>query len=852
LINFTLNSEPRSYSGDITISLLQYLRQEAGIISTKDGCSGQGACGACLLEMNGKPTLSCRIPMAKVEGATVTTIEGFDPDLRDFLARTFVEKGAVQCGFCTPGFLARTRILLINNPQPTRDQVIKALGLNLCRCTGYVKIIEAILQSAKNKNAGYKPLTDDLSGVGMNLPKYDAYQRAIGRSPFVSDLKLEGMVYGALKFCDHPRAKIVKLDLSAAENYPGVLRVFTSHDIPGDRITGHLLDDWPLMIETGAISRYIGDVLAGVVAESEPIAREACRLIKVDYEVLEPLTDMLQAETSPIKVHEGGNLLTTTVVKRGEPIATVLSRSDYTITATYQTQLVEHAFLETEAAVALPWQSNGIQIYVQSQGIYGDRKLIARILNLPESKVAVTLIPGGGAFGGKEDLTVQGHAAMFAWHLKKPVMVRLSRDESIRMHPKRHPFIMHYALGCDRKGKLTGLKAEILGDTGAYASLGPAVLNRAAGHAGGGYYLPNVDVISKAVYTNNIPSGAMRGFGVNQVTFAMESAIDELCEKGGFDRWQFRFDNALQNGLPTTTGQILKGGVGLRETLLAVKQDFLQAKYAGIAVGIKNVGFGNGLVDESEVKIMIQSASRIELHHGWTEMGQGIDTVAIQMFCQETGINTPEIVEVLHNTTANVIGGTTTASRGTYLLGNAIIEATRQLKADLQQNSLAELVGKTYLGKWTCDWTNSPGADGEAITHVAYSYATQVVVLDEQGSIAKVIAAHDVGKAINPTLLSGQIEGAVVMGIGYALTENLPLENGYLKHTKFGKLGLTRIRQVPEIEVRIIEVKDPFGPYGAKGIGEIGLVPIAAAVANALYQFDQKRRYRLPLKEVKS
>ena len=849
MIGFTLNGEQRSYSGDGQRSLLSYLRQEEGLISLKDGCSGQGACGACLLELNGKPTLACRTKMEKVADGDIVTIEGFDPELKQFLAQTFVEAGAVQCGFCTPGFLARTRILLNQNASPSREEIKKALGLNLCRCTGYVKIIDAIEQAARRQNIAQEGRAPS-SGIGYSLHKIDAIQKAIGTSAFVADMKREGRLYGALKFSDHPRAVVHRIDLSAALEMPGVVRVFTADDIPGDRITGHLLDDWPLIVKEHETTRYIGDVLAGVVAETEELAREACERIQVEYEVLEPLTDPLMAENASILIHESGNLLNQTDIKRGDPIETVLAQSEYVVSATYQTQMVEHAFLETEAALAEPWNNGGIRVFLQSQGIYGDRDLIARILNLPKSSIDAQLVPAGGAFGGKEDLTVQGHAALFSYLLKKPVLVRLSRDESLRMHPKRHPFLMHYKLGADKGGKLTGLKAEIIGDTGAYASLGPSVLNRAAGHAGGGYYIPHVDVLSKALYTNNIPCGAMRGFGVNQVTFAIESAVDELCEKAGFDRWQFRYDNALREGLATTTGQILKGGVGLRKTLLAVQKDFQQARYAGMAIGIKNVGFGNGLVDESEVKIEIISEDRILLHHGWTEMGQGIDTVAVQIFCEETGLKTPEIVQVVHTTTADIIGGTTTASRGTYLLGNSIIEAVKPLKQDLGKHALKELVGRTYQGRWTCDWTNAPGEEGESVTHVAYSYATQVVILNEQGEIDKVIAAHDVGKAINPKLLEGQIEGAVVMGIGYAYSEHVPMENGRLKHTRLGKLGLLRARQVPEIDVRIIEEEDPFGPYGAKGIGEVGLVPTAGAAANALYQFDGKRRYRLPFQQV--
>ncbi len=850
-MEFILNGEKTVYKGDTELSLLSYLREQKQLTSVKNGCSGEGVCGACLVEMNGKPKLACRTSMEKVAGSTIVTIEGFPPDLREILGKAFVEKGAVQCGFCTPGFLARTRILLEKNPDPTRPEIIKALSPHMCRCTGYVKIVDAIQLAAWTLRQNTEINLSHSGMIGKNLPKYDAYLKAIGQNDFIADMRIDNMVYGALKFSDHPRARVLRIDTSAAEELPGVIQTFTTTDIPGERITGHLKDDWPLMIATGEITRTIGDVLAGVVAESEIVARAAAALIRVEYEVLEPLTDMMAAETSDILVHEEGNLLSTAHFSHGEAIDAALAASTHVVSATYETQRIEHGFLETEAAIAIPWQTGGIRIYVQSQGIYEDNSCISRILGLPRDKVDVTLIPPGGAFGGKEDLTVQGHAALFAYRLKKPVRVRLNREESLRMHPKRHPMIMQYRLGCDGNGQLTALYADIVGDTGAYASLGEAVLGRSASHAAGGYYVPNVDITAKAVYTNNIPSGAMRGFGVNQVTFAMEAAMDELCEMGGFDRWQFRYDNALENGLKTTTGQTLVSGVGLKETLLAVKDEFQQARYAGLAIGIKNIGFGNGVVDESDVKIEIISPEQILLHHGWTEMGQGIDTVAIQMFCEATGIDTPDIIEIRRSTSAGIVGGTTTASRGTFLLGNAIIDVAEKIKKDLQNSSLEALCGKTYWGHWRCDWTNEPGSTGESVTHVAYGYASQVVILDDNGAVSRVVAAHDVGRAINPLLLEGQIEGGVVMGLGYAFSENLPLEKGQLKTTRFGKLGIPRIKQTPEIVIKLVEVADPYGPWGAKGVGEIGLVPTAAAAANAVYQFDKKRHYSLPIKRGK-
>ena len=846
MIQFNLNGKERVYEGSESLSLLHYLRDIEGIMSVKDGCSGQAACGACMVEMNGKPALSCITQMKKVENAEITTIEGFPQSLRETLGRAFVEKGAVQCGFCTPGFLTRTKILLQTNPNPSRDEIINALKMNLCRCTGYIKIVEAIQAAAQSINEN-KPITLTPTGkTGTNHPKYNAYERAVGQSPFVDDLKFDGLLYSALKFSDHPRARIIKLDTSKAEQLEGVIRVFTARDIPGQRYNGLIVKDWPVMVLGGEITRYIGDVLAGVVATSETIAREAVKLIAIDYEILEPLTDMTKAEHSPIKVHEKGNLLETCTVKRGEDIDTVLKNSAFTVSGTYETQRIEHAFLETEAAVALPWDNDGIQLFVQSQGVYEDRKQIAYILGLPIEKVKVTLVPNGGGFGGKEDMTVQGPVAIFSYLLRKPVKLHLTRDESIRMHPKRHPMILDYSVGCDANGKLTGVKARIIGDTGAYASVGMKVLERAAGHATGAYHVPNVDLEAKTLYTNNVPCGAMRGFGVNQATFAIESCIDELCKLGKFDRWQFRYDNALVNGSLTATGQILHEAVGVRETLLAVKKEYDTAKYCGLACGIKNCGVGNGMADFSEVKIEIKNKDHVILHHGWTEMGQGAHTIAVQTLSEETGIN-PDIIEVIVSTENNVVTGMTTSSRGTSLLGNALIVASKQLKEDLKTQTLEQLEGKVYQGRWSFDRSTKPGAPGEIITHYSYSYATQLVVLDEKGKVETVYAAHDAGKIMNPVLFESQIQGSVHMGLGYGLSENLPMENGHLKSTKLRDLGMIKIQDVPDIIVKGVEVKDPFGPYGAKGVGEIGLVPTAAAVANALCAFDGIRRYKLPL-----
>jgi CO/xanthine dehydrogenase Mo-binding subunit len=452
-------------------------------------------------------------------------------------------------------------------------------------------------------------------------------------------------------------------------------------------------------------------------------------------------------------------------------------------------------------------------------------------------------------------MTVQGHAALFAWLLKKPVKVHLSREESIIMHPKRHPVKMDITLGCDEKGMLTGLKLKAMGDTGAYASVGNKVMERVAGHASGGYHVPNVDIESLTVYTNNIPSGAMRGFGANQAAFALESCIDELCEKGNFDRWKFRFNNALEEGKMTATGQILGKGVGIKACLLALKHQFYAAKYAGLACGIKNSGVGNGMVDFSDVKITIGINGRVLIEHGWTEMGQGVQNMAIQTLYQETGISAA-LIDVVVDTNTGLPTGMTTSSRATALLGNAIIDAAISIREDLMKTgqedihrALNQLEGRSYTGKYYCDWTTKPGTKVEKIiTHYSYGYAAQLVTLNEEGKIEKVYAAHDAGKIMNQMLFEGQIEGAVHMGIGYALTEDLPMKEGRLISTHLRDCGVLTAMQTPEIEVIGIEEADPVGPYGAKGIGEIGLVPTAAAVANALYTFDGVRRKKLPMK----
>lgn len=846
MITFHLNNDQINYSGDEELSLLDYLREEKHITSVKDGCSAEGSCGACLVEIDGKPRLSCTTRMKSLGNSKIFTLEGIPENIRQILAKTFVEKGAVQCGFCTPGFVMRTKILLQDNPNPSLEEIQKAIKLNLCRCTGYKKIEKAISASAINIKNNFIPAFETNGDIGKGYPKYQAVETALGNRAFTDDLYIEGMLHAALKFSDHPRAVIKKIDISEALQHPGVMAIYTAKDIPGKKNTGLIYPDWPLMIAEGETCHYIGDVLAGVVATSKKAAREAVTKIKIDYDILPVISDVYQAiENKPGQVHENHiNVLDTCKIRKGNA-REALEISVYSAHGIFETQRIEHAFLEKESALAIP-EKDGLILYSQGQGIYEDRRQVASILNIPEEKIRVVLMPCGGGFGGKEDLTVQGHVSLFAWLLQKPVKLTLSRSESIQMHPKRHPVYMDMTIACDKNGKLSMMKFKAVGDTGAYASVGTKVMERVAGHATGGYYFPVVELDAITVYTNNIPCGAMRGFGVNQAAFGVETLIDELCEKGNFDRWKFRYENALTDGLSTATGQKLQA-VGIRACLEALKEEFYKHKFVGLATGIKNSGIGNGMVDSCDVIIEIQSEVKVLIHHGWTEMGQGVQNVAIQTLVHETGIN-PAVIEVIIDTSSEIKTGMTTSSRATVMVGNALKDACINLKAELKKHSLHQLIGKTFQGRFVCDWTTKPGSNvAEQITHYSYGYAAQLAVLDEQGKLKTIFAAHDAGKIMNPVMFEGQIEGAVHMGTGYALTEDLPMKNGHLISNKLRDCGVLRAHETPEIVVIGVEIPDPVGPYGAKGLGEIGLVPTAPAISNAMYQFDKIRRYKLPL-----
>ena len=853
-IQFVLNGttvrvEPRD--GE---SLLETLRERCGIRSLKDGCAPQGQCGCCLALVDGHAKVTCAMSAASAEGRDVTTLEGLCEADRDLFSRAFVAAAGVQCGFCIPGIALRAKYLLDRHPNPSRGEIAKAIDVHLCRCTGYRKIVDAIELMARGRRGEPFPMPQD-GGVGASLARYDAVRTALGERPYVDDLVQPGLLHGAVALSPHARALVKRIDVARARAHPGVVAVVTATDVPGERWYGLIERDWPGLVAEGEEVRCVGDVLAAVAATDRHAARAAAALVDVEYEVRVPVLDpdAALADGAPRVNPSHPNLLSRSVIRRGDAEA-ALAASEHVVRGTWQTQRIEHLFLEPESALAEPRPDGRLHLYSQGQGIFDDRRQVAAFLGVPEERVFVELVPNGGAFGGKEDMSIQAQTALLARVTGRPVKLTLSREESIRLHPKRHPIRMEYTVGCDEEGRLTAVRARMTGDSGAYASVGAKVLERAAGHGCGPYRVPHVDIEAVAVYTNNPPCGAMRGFGATQAHFAMEGCVDELAARVGLDGWEMRWRNALDVGDLFSTGQVLEKSVGIRKTLTAVRDGYYRARAAGKAVGIacglKNSGIGNGAQEWGKARLVVEADATVSLYNGYTEMGQGLLTVLTQFAAEVTGLPAG-VFRPKVDTSYALACGQTTGSRATLFGGRAVVSAARKLRAELDAGrTIGDLIGRVFAADVLVDDTTAPGAPAGTIkTHTAFGYATQVCILDANGRVERVIAAHDVGRAVNPALCEGQIEGSIHMGLGYALTEELRCQDGMPATFKLRDLGVLRARDMPEIEVILVEDPEPEGPYGAKGVGEIGLVPTAAAVAGALEAFDGVRRRTLPMKD---
>lgn len=845
MYHFILNGEKVVAKEDKR--LLEYLREDANVTSVKNGCNGEGVCGACTILVNGRKLRACLLTTAKVEGKEVTTVEGLSEREKEIYTWAFAEAGAVQCGYCIPGMIISAKALLDKNLNPTNQEIKKAITGNLCRCTGYVKIEKAIELAAQALRGEIPSIEMQAKGsIGERMARIDAREKVLGIGEYVDDMKMEGMIYGGALRSKYPRALVKNIDIAEALNHPDVEAVLTAEDIPGQRYIGHLVKDWPALIKVGEETRYLGDAVALVAAKTKKGLREALELIRVEYEELEPLSspEMALKEGAP-KIHEKGNILSHEILKRGNA-EEAIKKSKYKVTRKYSTPFTEHAFLEPESALAVR-EGDGVTIYTSTQGAYDVQRECAELLGLPREKVRAIVKLVGGGFGGKEDMSVQHHAALLTWYTNKPVKVTLTRQESIIVHPKRHPMEMEFTTACDENGKLTAMKARVIADTGAYASLGGPVLQRACTHAAGPYNYQNIDIDGKAVYTNNPPAGAFRGFGVTQTCFATECNLNLLAEMVGISPWEIRYRNAIEPGQELPNGQIADEGTAMKEVLLSVKEEYEKYPYAGIACAMKNAGLGVGVPDTGRCNLVIING-KVHIRTAAVCMGQGLATIAVQMLCETTSISPEKVVVDPPDTAIAPDSGTTTASRQTVFTGEAIRRAGLKLKEAMYGKSLEELEGKEFYGEYT-SITDPMGCDKpNPISHVAYSYGAQVAVLNEEGKVEKIITANDMGRAINPKNLEGQLEGGAVMGMGYALTEEYPMENS-VPIAQMKKLGLLRANEVPEIKCILIEKNKTSLAYGAKGIGELSAIPTAPALQGAYLKYDGKFRNQLPLED---
>ncbi|MBP3878437.1 MAG: molybdopterin-dependent oxidoreductase [Lachnospiraceae bacterium] len=957
--------------------LLRYLRDDLRLYSAKDGCS-EGACGTCTVVVDGVAVKACVLTTEKAAGRHILTVEGLSVREKEAFVYAFGSKGSVQCGFCIPGMVMAGKALIDRNPDPTDEEIKKAIRGNVCRCTGYRKIIEGISEAAailrgdreiddleagrdygvgsrafrvdvRRKTLGYGKYPDDIGpeyfvpeGSEPDFINPDSANDAGVRQYVTVDPSMPPMAYASAVRSKYPRARVLKIDAEKAKALPGVLGVLTAADVPHNKV-GHIQQDWDVMIAEGDITRSVGDAICLVAAESPYILAKAKALVKIEYEELQPVRSIEEAKAPGAPLlheHAPGNLCQSRHVVRGDA-KKALAESKYVVTEHFKTPFTEHAFLEPECAVAFPYK-NGVKILSTDQGAYDTRHETLIMFgweDTPERVVVENQLIGGG-FGGKEDVSVQHLAALCAVKYGRPFKVKLTRQESLAFHPKRHAMEGTFTLGCDENGILTGLDCEINFDTGAYASLCGPVLERACTHSVGPYCYHNTDIRGFGYYTNNPPAGAFRGFGVCQSEFALESLLNILAEKVGISPWEIRYRNAIEPGKTLPNGQIADVSTALKETLLAVKPYFdANPGRAGIACAMKNAGVGVGLPDKGRCRLIVRDGV-VEIYSAASDIGQGCLTVFCQDVAEATGLPLGCIRNGIASTENAPDSGTTSGSRQTLLTGEAVRGAafllrdamTAAMHCGADQDMIRKLIveganlrteslnSEAEYGTGTEDAPGAGGgeyvsrrvvieADGtisgsgsglnqgtygekgtqtairgiqgadpaelikclegmvfsyeyfeptDKITafhkehpksHIAYGYATNVVLIDDDGRVTDVYAAYDAGKVVNPISIQGQIEGGVLMGLGYALTEDFPLKD-CVPQAKYGTLGLMRAPQIPEIHAMYVEKEELLGvAYGAKGVGEITTIPAAPAVQGAYYARDHILRSELPMKD---
>lgn len=886
----TINGVERQVTASPKTLLMDVLRDQLHLTGVKDGCS-TGHCGSCMVIKDGQAVRSCLSPMKRCEGANIRTVESLadsDGHLHP-VQQAYIDQGATQCGFCTPGFIMSTVALLEKNPNPTLDEIYDGHQFNICRCTGHNAIIRAIQQAAGQAVPPLPGVKQPMKAISQPLPRPDAVDKVTGKGIYADDLYVEGMLHARALRSKYPHARLLKVDVSRAKTLPGVATVLTAADIPGRKDCGVHEVDWPVLCYDKV--RYVGDSIALVVAESEEIAEQALGLIEVEYEPLPVVTGPKEAAQPGAPIlhdhHPTGNFKATYNLENGD-VEVGFAQSDVILEREYSTQFVEHGFIEPEAGLAVPEATGRITVYCGGQIPFGDREQIAATLNVPESQIRVINCLIGGGFGGKEDVSVQIHVALAAWATRRPVKMVLSRKESLMVHPKRHATIIKMKTGAKKDGTLMAHEVEIYGDGGAYASLSNHVMLRATTHAAGPHSVPNAKVTTYAMYTNNVPCGAFRGFGVTQSTFAMESQMDELAEMLGLSPLEIRRKNILAVGKKTLAGHELTESVGLPQALEMVAAEMEKHPFVasegdkrrawGIACAYKNTGFGSGAYDAAGAEVEVFANGRASVRAGASEIGQGLVGVLAQIVTEELGVPYEKVDVLVADTDLTLDCAATTASRQTYVTGNAARHASREVRTMLSQTAaeLLDVDPQTLIFAEGRVSSNGHSVELAEVVkaarregrlpkmsyqyvapmvpqyhHFAFGFGAQAVLVEVdlktgETKVLKVIAANDVGRVMNPLALQGQVEGSISMGLGMAIQENFVVENGYVKTDSLNKCKLPTIDQTPEVISFFVEEQTTDGPYGAKGVGELASIPTTPAVINGIYNATGIRCYHLP------
>lgn len=867
-ILLTVNGAAHAVSLPPEARLSAALRDHLGLTGTKIGCDA-GDCGACTVLLDGAQVCACLVPLGQAAGREVTTVEGLAATpMGPALQRAFLHHGAAQCGICTPGMLMAASELLATTPRPTEAQAMAALGGVLCRCTGYRKILEAVCDAHAFLGSRPAPAAPAAGcAVGTRLPRADGAAKVTGAELFGADVAPADALWLRAVRSPHPRARFAFGDWAPLlAQHPGLLRVLTVADVPGRNGFGIYPDIKDQPVFAAGEVRYRGDCLCALVGDRATLEAIRAEDLPITWEVLEPVT--LDAALGGPALHDRwpDNVLTTGRVVSGDAAA-ALAGSAHVAEIAIETGFVEHAYIEPEAGWARR-VGDRVEVFGCTQAPYMDLEEVAGVLGIPHDAVRIIPSACGGGFGGKLDVLLQPMLAIAAWLLDRPVRAVLPRTESMAASTKRHPARITARAGCDAEGRLTGFAFEGAYDTGAYASWGPTVAGRVPVHAMGPYRVPAVANRARAIFTNNPPSGAFRGFGVPQAAIAQEALWDRLADAAGLDRLEFRLLNALRAGDRTATGQVLEHSVGLAACLEALRPRWraLRAEAAeanaqggprrhGVGVACMWYGIGNtGMSNPSTMRITLGPEGLV-FHNGAVDIGQGSTTVLLQIAADALGLPPAAFRLVLGDTDLTADAGKTSASRQTFVSGRAAAEAGKALRDAILLRANAGREARLDWRDGTLFVDGQPlaleaplegigrfdpptvplDANGQGIPYATYGFAAQLAALSvdtELGTVhlRRIVAAHDVGRAINPTLVEGQIHGGIAQGIGLALMEEyLPGRTENLHDYLIPTAG-----DVPEIECILVEDREPLGPFGAKGIGEPALVPTAPTILSAI------------------